>query len=146
MHLANKSFYRYKSHKVLNNIPLLDKLLLKFKNIPSPLCYSCNSADETPMHIFYTCNITNRLWNKLQYFVSQYLYISEITSQSALFRFYNIDNQQQNFLLINHLLLIFKHYLYTSRKHGYLCFTSLKLYLIIMKTIEQNIGPSSSQK
>ena len=31
-----------------------------------------------------------------------------------------------------------------SRKHGAVCFTSLKLHLI--KTIEQNISPCSSQK
>ena len=60
-------------HKILNNILFLNKLLFKFKKVPSPLCSFCNSADETPLHIFNTCNITKRLWNELQYFVSQYL-------------------------------------------------------------------------
>ena len=105
-------------YKILNNILFLSKLLLKFKKVPLPLCSFCNSADETPLHIFYTCSITKRLWNKLQYFVSLNLYIREITPQSALFRFFNIGNQKQNFLLINQLLLIFKHYLYMSREHG----------------------------
>ena len=57
-----------------------------------------------------------------------------------------IGNQQQNFLLINHLLLIFKHHLYMSREHGTVCFTSWKLYLINIKTIERNISPCSSHK
>ena len=69
-----------------------------------------------------------------------------MTPQSALFGFFNIGNQQQNFLAINHLLLIFKHYLYISREHGAACFTSLELYLIKIKTIKQNISPCSSQK
>ena len=133
-------------YKILNNILFLNKLLFKFKKVPSPLCSFCNSADETPLHIFYTCNITKRLWNELQYFVSHYLYIPEITPQSALFGFFNISNQQQNFLLINHLLLLFKYYLYMSREHGAVCFTSLKLYLIKIKTIEQNISPCNSHK
>ena len=49
-------------------------------------------------------------------------------------------------VLINQLLLIFKHYLYMSREHAAVCFTSLKLYLIKIKKIEQNISPCSSQK
>ena len=88
-------------YKILNNILFVNKLLFKFKKVRSPLCSFCNSAVEMPLHIFYTCNITKRLWNELQYFVSQYLYIPEITPQSALFVFFNIGNQQQNFLLIN---------------------------------------------
>ena len=51
-----------------------------------------------------------QLWKELQYFVSHYRYIPEITPKSALFRLFNIDNQKQNLLLINHLLLIFKHF------------------------------------
>ena len=87
------------------------------------------------------------MWNKLQYFVSQSLWIPEITAQSALFRFCNSNNQKLKFLLINHLLLIFKHYLYMSRANcGAVCFTNLKMYLIKIKTIEQNISPCSSQK
>ena len=52
----------------------------------------------------------------------------------------------KNFLLINHLLLSFKHYLYMSREHGAVSFASLKLYLIKIKTTEQNISPCSGQK
>ena len=103
-------------YKILNDTLFHNKLLFKFKKVQSSLCFFvfCNSADETPLHTFYTCNITKQLWNKLQYFVSEYLYIIEITPQSAL-GFFNIGNQQQNFLLINHLLVIFKHYQYISR-------------------------------
>ena len=52
--------------KILNEIFFLNKLLFKFKRFSSPQCYFCNSANETPLHIFYTCNITNFLWNELQ--------------------------------------------------------------------------------
>ena len=106
----------------------------------------CNSADETPQHIFYTCNINTWLYNELQYFEYQYLYIPEITPQSALLGFFNIDNQQENFLLINHLLLIFKHFPCIWRKHEAVSVACLTLYLIKIKTIEENISPCSSQK
>ena len=112
-------------------------LLFKFKNVPSPLCPFYSSAYETLLYIFYTCNM-EQLWKELQYFVSHYRYIPEITPKSALFRLFNIDNQKQNLLLINHLLLIFKHFLHKSRKHGAICFTSLKFHLIKIKTMKQN--------
>ena len=51
--------------KILNNILFLNKLLFKLKSVPSPLCSFCNSANETPLHIFYACSITKRLWNVL---------------------------------------------------------------------------------
>ena len=93
-----------------------------------------------PLHIFHTCNVTKRLWKKLQYFVSQYLCIPEIALQSAHLGFVNIGNQQYNCLCINQpittnfqLLIFHLHYLYMSREHGAVCFTSLKLYLIKIK-------------
>ena len=100
IHFTKKIFCRYKSsyvlYKILNNIFFLNKLLFKFKKVPSPLYSFCNSAYEMSLHIFYTCTITKPLWNKLQYFVSHfshYLYIPEITPQSALLRFFNVGNQ-----------------------------------------------------
>ena len=62
--------------------------------------------------------------------------IPEITPQIALVGFFNIGNQQQNFLLINHLLQLFKHYLYMLRERRAVCFTSLKLYLMKIKNGE----------
>ena len=85
-------------YKILN-ILFLNKLHFKFKKVTSPLSSFCDSADETLLHIFYTCNITNRLWNELQYFVSHYLYIAELTSQSVLFQFLNVGYQRQNFYI-----------------------------------------------
>ena len=82
-------------YKILNDIIFPNKLLFNFKKVPLPLCSFRNSADETPLHIFYTCNINKRLWNERQYFVSQYLYIPEITPQSALIELFHIGNQKQ---------------------------------------------------
>ena len=80
-----------KKIKTLKNVTCHEKV----KKVPSPQCSLCNSADETLLHILYTCNITKRLLNKLQYLVSQNLYIPEISPKSALFRFFNIGNQKQ---------------------------------------------------
>ena len=84
--------FQYKS---VNNILFLNKLLCKFKKVPSPLHSLCSFVDETLLHIFYTCSITKRLWNELQYFVSQNLYIPKTTPQTALLGFFNINSQKQ---------------------------------------------------
>ena len=47
--------FRMFQYKILNNILFLNKLLFKFEKLQSPLSSFCNSADETPLHIFYTC-------------------------------------------------------------------------------------------
>ena len=70
-------------YTILNSILFLNKSLFKFKKVPSPLYSFCKSANETLLHFF--CNIAKRLWNELQYFVSLYLYIPEITQQDVLF-------------------------------------------------------------
>lgn len=48
------------------------------------------------MHIFYTCNVTNLLWNELKHFRAQNLDIPEVTPQSTFFEFFDMDNQKQN--------------------------------------------------
>ena len=48
-------------YKILSNILFLNKLPSKFKKVSSPL------------HIFYSSNISKRFWNQLQDFVSQNL-------------------------------------------------------------------------
>ena len=122
-------------YTILNSILFLNESLFKFKKVPSPLCSFCKSANETLLHFF--CNIAKRLWNELQYFVSLYLYIPEISTECP-FRHSAINKSNQ--------LLVFKHYLYMSRKHGAVSFTSLKLYLIKIKAIKQNISPCRKRK
>ena len=56
------------------------------------------------------------LWNKLKNLVGQSLEIPNITPQSAIFGFHDIDNT--DIIIINRLLLIFKCYVYKSRDKG----------------------------
>ena len=52
------------------------------------------------------------LWNQTQLFFSSYGTIPDVTSRSAIPGF--IDTSTEHFLLINHLLLIYKYYLYKA--------------------------------
>ena len=53
-------------YEILNNVLYLNEKLFKFKIVSSPLCSFCNSGNETPKHLFYSCNQTKSLWSKLQ--------------------------------------------------------------------------------
>ena len=57
-----------------------------------------------------------------------------------------IDTQQKSFVIINHLLLIFKFNVYKSRDLKTLNFLRLKSDIIKIKQIEENLYRNDIQK
>ena len=102
----------------------------------SPLCSLCNVKDENPYHLFYECSHTVSLQNQLRYFLSNSLNIPLLTPQSAIFGFIN---QKENFLIINHLLFIFKFYIYSSRSSSKLNIEYLKTIIYRTRSIELEV-------
>ena len=62
-------------------------------------------------------------------------YITSFNSQSAIFGFTNVLDQK--YVIVNHLLLIFKYNMYNSRINNTLSFQSLKCAIPQIKYIEQ---------
>ena len=91
--------------KLLNNVLYLKKMIFKFGKNGSPLCFFCYLKTKTPYHFFYQCSQKISLWNQLRHFLSTSLKIPLLTTQSAIFGFIN---QKENFVIINHLRVIFK--------------------------------------
>ena len=83
-------------YKLLNNVLYLNKKLFHFGIISQPKCSICNLYDETPQHLFYECIYTQHLWNHLQLYISGKIALPALTA---------LD---QNYIIVNHLLLIFK--------------------------------------
>ena len=102
-------------------------MLFKFRKVTSPRCSFCKLHDETIMHLFYDCLIVNRLWNQLKSIPSNNLNFPISTSQSAIFGFWDLDTNEH--LILNHLLLIFKMYIYNARTTGYLNKSHLLIYV-----------------
>ena len=100
-------------YKLLNNVLYLNKKLFHFGIISQPKCSVCNLYDETPQHLFYECIYTQHLWNHLQLYISGKIALPALTPQSAIFGF--TDVLDQNYIIVNHLLLIFKYNMYNSR-------------------------------
>ena len=130
-----------KSFELLSNVLYLNKMLFKFGKSGSPLCSFCNVKDETPYHLFYEWSHTISLWNQLRHFLFNSLNILLLTPQSAIFGFIN---QKENFLIINHLLFIFKFYIYNSRSSSKLNIEYLKIIIYKTRNIELEVSKTEA--
>ena len=88
-------------------------MLFKFGIVSRSLCSFCNSEEETPFDIFHDCAHTKNLSNQVQAYISGNLPC--LTTQITMFCF--IDNQQENRVIINHLLHIIKFNVHKSNVH-----------------------------
>ena len=116
-------------------------MLFKFGKSGSPLCSFCNLKGETSYHLFYECSHTISLWNQLRRFLSNSLNIPLLTPQSAIFGFIN---QKENFLIINHLLFIFKFCIYNSRSSSRLNIEYLKTIIYRTRNIELAVSKAET--
>ena len=112
-------------YKVLNNALCLNKHLYIFKLSDTKLCSFCNQEDETVINLFANCSKSKTLWNSLKEFFKDTINLPSLTPQSAIFGF--LQTNQELFLIINYLLLLFKHYSYVSRCSKTISFTTLKI-------------------
>ena len=114
-HVTFNTNLRIFQNKLLHNILYLNKMLHEFGKKLSPLCSFCMEEPETPAHLFHSCTKTNFLWMQLQHSFQNVLIILPVTPQSTIFGF--IDHKINDHL-VNHILLIFKNYVYKTRENG----------------------------
>ena len=103
---TNLQIFQY---KILNNVLYLNEKLFKFKIVSSRLCSFCNSEDEIPVHLFYSCNQTKSRWSKFKELLNSEILLLQNMLQSAFFGF---PDNKENFEIVNHLHLIFKYHLF----------------------------------
>ena len=118
-------------------------MLYKFGKKVSPLCSFCMEESERPIHLFHSCTKTNFLWTQLQHSFQNVLIIPPITPQSAIFGF---TDHKLNYHLINHILLIFKYYVYKTRENSSLDLKVLKRNIHEIKNIEKQISLNKPEK
>ena len=100
-------------YKILNNVLYLNEKLFHFGLVDSGKCSFCLVTNETPIHILSECPIVKELWNCLCDVFKDYVSLPNLSSQSATLGFTsNIEYS----ILINHIMLLFKCYVYKSRK------------------------------
>ena len=131
-------------YKLLNIVLFLNKMLYRFGISQDSLCSFSSLEEENPMHIFCSCKHTQFLWERLKYYMQNNLDLPSLTSQSAILGFTN--SESENFIIINHLLLIFKYYSFKSRSNKLLSFLQLKTDIIKVKTLEEDLSSGDNNK
>ena len=106
-------------------------MLFKFGKSGSCLCSFCNLKKDSPYHLFY----------EVCHFLSNTLNIPLLTPQSASFGFIN---QKENFLIINHLLIIFEFDIYNSRSSCKLNIEYLKTIIYKTRNIELEVSKTAT--
>ena len=93
--------------------------LFVFRKKYTLLCCFCNKEEETLLHIFSQCTYVIYLWQQLATFFQNNLFLPVLTRQTALHGLWS-DNTNHDEPIINHVLLIFKLFVYNSRekRHG----------------------------
>ena len=89
------------------------KKLFQFSKISSLECSFCKCEEETTIHLFHICK--KILWMQLTSHLKRDLNLPHLIPQSAIFGFLDISNK--NFLIVNHLLLLFKYYIYKETEN-----------------------------
>ena len=90
-------------YKILNDTLFQNKMLYRFGMSQDSLCFFCSLEEEIPMHTFYSCNLTQILWERLKYYIPNNLDPSSLTWESAIL---GITHSQPE-----KLLSIFKNYI-----------------------------------
>ena len=99
-------------YKILNNILYLNKRLHRMKLAESPLCGLCKFYPETISHLFFECKVSSQLWKEIQGEFYPYLVLPNLDIKLILFGILYDQDQQK---VKNHIILIFKKFLYENR-------------------------------
>ena len=135
--IALDTMARMFQYKVLHNTLYVNNIFSKFGKVVSPRCSFCKTHEETIMHLFYDYLIAKALWNQLKSILSNNINFPVSTLQIAIFRFWDLDTNEH--LILNHLLLIFKMYIYNARTTSYLNISHLLVYIKDKEDIEKKL-------
>ena len=136
------AYDRVFQYKILNNILYLNKKLHLFGKSETSLCSFCSLTDEDPPHLFADCQETLALWASLKASLSPYLALPDLEKKFALLGFY--EAPPDIFKLVNHVLLLFKMYVYHARDSGFLSPNDLLSKIVDIGKLESSLAPMGS--
>ena len=96
--------------KILNCIIFTNEKLNLIGVVESPNCTFCQEPIESVEHLLFSCRITSRFWKHvLSWLRDNYVRVGRINEPDVTFgKFDNV----KDYILINHILLIGKYYIY----------------------------------
>ena len=125
-------------YKLLNNILYLNERLFKF-DVKSLLCSLCSLVNETVVHLFCECKETIRIWKHFKAWTNGYMNLPRMNPENMLLGI--CQERSHDSVLKNHLLLMFKGYIYLNKdnKNG-LSISGLKAFIKSIENTEQYIA------
>ena len=89
-------------------------------------------------HLFLKCELSTRLWAETQKWCSPAIALPQLTEKIVYLGWFSNDPQK---ILINHILLLYKYFLYCKRnERGKVSFNAFKFYIKYIVKIEESIA------
>ena len=103
-------------YKVLNNIVFTNDKLFRFGLSQSPNCTFCNEEPESLEHLLSRCKMSCEFWKEVLSWLKGNNIVIESFDEIGLFL--GIFEESEDFLLINHVMLLGKYYIYVRKCLG----------------------------
>ena len=103
-------------YKILNNIVFTNDKLFRFGLSQSPDCTFCNEEPESLEHLLSRCKVSSELWKEVLSWLKENYIVIEYFNKIGLFL--GIFEESEDFLLINHVMLVGKYYIYVRKCLG----------------------------
>ena len=100
-------------YKLLNRIIFTNDKLFKFKLLDSPSCTCCETNEESLEHLLFSCKITEFFWKEVLSWLA--ILKNERVDFSLIDVLFGKFNIVEDFIVINHILLLAKFYIYRSK-------------------------------
>jgi len=100
-------------YKILNLIIFTNGKLHRFKMVDSPLCAFCNAEEESLEHLLYFCKASTFFWKELLSWIAVEANI--VLNASLLDILFGKFDLEKDFLLMNHILLLAKYFIYKCK-------------------------------
>ena len=102
-------------YKILNRY-LTNSFVHKIGLIASPLCTFCGLEGESLEHLLISCSFTSDFWlDFIDWCRNANILLEELSDIDKLF---GVWKRKEDFLLLNHLLILAKHHIYDYRKNN----------------------------
>ena len=128
-------------YKILRNTLYLSQKLFLFCKHNTSLYSFCNLEGKTVIHLFVHCSKTIQLWCTVIEYFNRNIHI---IPQSAIFGFLEADDKV--FLILNHLWLLLKYYIYVSSSSKILSFEAILKSIMKVKKLEKILSQSDERK
>ena len=112
----------------------LNKQLIFNKKDTKPCSY-CRLKNQTTNHNFVECKFAINLWSDLRHYCQCSFDIPILNPQSATFGFLDIDPDLV--ILLNHILLLYTYYIYSSSDSSKLSFEALLKNILNIFVLEK---------